>query len=202
MRRLFLLRHAKSSWKDRELADHDRPLAPRGRRATKLIAEHLRQQSVVPAVVLCSSARRTLETLERISPALGEEVSVHLERELYAASEQSLLERLRGLEDGVESVLVIGHNPGSSGSCSASPAAARGSPQSRTSIRRERSRRSSSMVAGASLGPEAPSSRPLSRRSDWRSVERVPLRVPPTLGGDARIRRWSGEPCAARRDTA
>ncbi|MFL5847895.1 MAG: SixA phosphatase family protein, partial [Solirubrobacteraceae bacterium] len=112
MRRLFLLRHAKSSWKDRELADHDRPLAPRGRRATKLIAEHLRQQSVMPAVVLCSSARRTLETLERISPALGEEVSVHIERELYAASEQSLLERLRGLEDGVESVLVIGHNPG------------------------------------------------------------------------------------------
>ncbi|MFL5850278.1 MAG: SixA phosphatase family protein, partial [Solirubrobacteraceae bacterium] len=42
----------------------------------------------------------------------GEEVSVHIERELYAASEQSLLERLRGLEDGVESVLVIGHNPG------------------------------------------------------------------------------------------
>src|SRR3954454_11353376 len=112
MKHLLLLRHAKSSWKDRELADHDRPLAPRGRRATKLIAEHLRQQSVMPAVVLCSSARRTRETLERIAPALGEEVPVRIERELYAASEQGLLERLRGLEDGVESVLVIGHNPG------------------------------------------------------------------------------------------
>ena len=66
----------------------------------------------MPSVVLCSSALRTRETLERIGPALGEEVSVHFERELYAASEQGLLERLRGLEEEVDSVLVIGHNPG------------------------------------------------------------------------------------------
>ena len=112
MKRLFLLRHAKSSWEDPGLADHDRPLAPRGRRATKLIAEHLRQESVAPPVVLCSSARRARETLERIAPGLGEEVVVQIERELYAASEQRLLERLRALEDGVESVLLIGHNPG------------------------------------------------------------------------------------------
>lgn len=112
MKRLFLLRHAKSSWEDPELADHDRPLAPRGRRATKLIAEHLRRESIAPAVVLCSSARRTRETLERIAPRLGEEVAVEIEGELYAASEQRLLERLRALHEGVESVMLIGHNPG------------------------------------------------------------------------------------------
>jgi phosphohistidine phosphatase len=112
MRRLFLLRHAKSSWEDPRLADHDRPLAPRGRRATKLLREHLRHESVAPAVVLCSSARRTRETLERIGPALAAEVPVRIERELYAASAQRLLERLRALDDEVESVLVIGHNPG------------------------------------------------------------------------------------------
>jgi phosphohistidine phosphatase len=110
-KRLLLLRHAKSSWDDPKLTDHDRPLAPRGRRATKLIAEHLRRESVAPSLVLCSSARRTQETLERIAPALGEPVAVQIESDLYAAFEQRLLERLRALEEDVESVLLIGHNP-------------------------------------------------------------------------------------------
>ncbi len=112
MKQLFLLRHAKSSWDDSELVDHDRPLAPRGRRAMKLIAEHMGRAGVTPELVLCSSARRTRETLERIAPALGEGISVQIERELYAASEQRLLERLRAVEDGVESLMLIGHSPG------------------------------------------------------------------------------------------
>ena len=61
MKQLLLLRHAKSSWDDSELVDHDRPLAPRGRRAVRLIAEHLGREGVTLALVLCSSARRTLE---------------------------------------------------------------------------------------------------------------------------------------------
>ena len=112
MKQLFLLRHAKSSWDDSELADHDRPLAPRGRRAVKLIAEHLGQEGVTPALVLCSSALRTRETLEGIASALGESISVQIEDELYAAPERRLLERLRAVEDGVASLLLIGHNPG------------------------------------------------------------------------------------------
>jgi phosphohistidine phosphatase len=112
MKQLFLLRHAKSSWSDSELVDHDRPLAPRGRRALKLIAEHLGREGVTPALVLCSSARRTRETLERIAPALGEGIPVQIERELYAASERRLLERLRAVEDDVESLMLIGHKPG------------------------------------------------------------------------------------------
>jgi phosphohistidine phosphatase len=112
MKQLLLLRHAKSSWDDPELADHDRPLAPRGRRATRLIAEHLRRESAAPELVLCSSARRTRETLERIAPALGEAVAVAVERELYAASEHLLLERVRAIDEGAESVLLIAHSPG------------------------------------------------------------------------------------------
>jgi phosphohistidine phosphatase len=110
-KRLFLLRHAKSSRDDPGLADHERPLAPRGRRAAKVIAEHLRRESLVPGLVLCSSSRRTQETLEGIAPALGDRVAVQIESELYAAPEQRLLERLRALEEDVESVLLIGHNP-------------------------------------------------------------------------------------------
>jgi phosphohistidine phosphatase len=111
IRQLFLLRHAKSSWENPQLADHDRPLAPRGRRATNLIAEHLSRELIAPALVLCSSARRARETLERIAPALGKQVAVRIERDLYAGSEHQLLDRLRAVSDDAASVMLIGHNP-------------------------------------------------------------------------------------------
>ena len=68
-KRLFLLRHAKSSWDDPGLDDHERPLAPRGRRAVMVLGEHLRDNGVRPVQVLCSSSRRTRETLEESRPA-------------------------------------------------------------------------------------------------------------------------------------
>jgi phosphohistidine phosphatase len=111
MKTLYLLRHAKSSWDDPGLTDHDRPLAPRGRRATKLLAQHLRRDGIAPELVLCSSARRARETFEGIAPALGDEAEVHFESELYGATEHDLLERLRAVPDEIESVLLIGHNP-------------------------------------------------------------------------------------------
>jgi phosphohistidine phosphatase len=107
VKRLFLLRHAKSSWDEAGLADRDRPLAPRGRKATKVMARHLRDEKISPSLVLCSSARRTRETLEGVDPG-GE---VRVEDELYGASEAELLERLQGVPDTVESVMLIGHNP-------------------------------------------------------------------------------------------
>jgi phosphohistidine phosphatase len=111
VKRLYLLRHAKSSWKDTSLPDHDRPLAGRGRRAAKAMARHLREQGIEPELVLCSTARRARETLDRIEPALGTP-AIRVERDLYAASADALLERLRSVPDNVESVMLIGHNPG------------------------------------------------------------------------------------------
>jgi len=108
---LYLLRHAKSSWADSALADHERPLAPRGRRDGKRIAEHLRRQEIEPELVLCSSAARTRETLGLLRPALGD-ATVVVEDELYGASSDQLLARIRLVPDEVASVLVIGHNPG------------------------------------------------------------------------------------------
>ena len=108
---LYLLRHAKSSWDDPTLADHDRPLASRGRRASRVIAEHLRRQRITPTLVLCSSSTRTCETLERISAGLGEEIEVQIEEGLYTASASDLLERLRKVDARVDSVMLIGHNP-------------------------------------------------------------------------------------------
>jgi phosphohistidine phosphatase len=111
MKRLYLLRHAKSSWKDTSLSDRDRPLAARGRRAAKAIARHLREQGIEPELVLCSTARRARETLDRIEPALGTPI-IRIEDDLYAASADALLERLRSVPDTVGSVMLIGHNPG------------------------------------------------------------------------------------------
>jgi phosphohistidine phosphatase len=110
MKRVYLLRHAKSSWKVGGVPDHDRPLAPRGRRAAKAIAGHLLEEGIEPELVLCSTARRARETLERIEPVLGTPV-VRFEPGLYAASAGMLLERLHGVGDAVGSVLLIGHNP-------------------------------------------------------------------------------------------
>ena len=106
-KRLFLLRHAKSSWDDPGLDDHERPLAPRGRRAVEVLGEHLRDNDIRPVQVLCSSSRRTRETLEGVAPG-GETL---IEPDLYHADADQLLERLRRVSDDVESVMVIGHNP-------------------------------------------------------------------------------------------
>jgi phosphohistidine phosphatase len=109
VKRLFLLRHAKSSWDDPRLDDHDRPLAPRGLRASAVMAEHLRQERIAPTLVLCSPARRTRETLERVMPL--DRAEVRIEDELYRASSQDLLQRLREVPDEVDSVMLIGHQP-------------------------------------------------------------------------------------------
>jgi phosphohistidine phosphatase len=109
-KRLYLLRHAKSSWKHPELTDHERPLAGRGRRAAKAIARHLDEYEIAPELVLCSTARRARETFERIEPALLA-AAVKYELRLYAATADALLERVHSVPDGVASVMLIGHNP-------------------------------------------------------------------------------------------
>jgi phosphohistidine phosphatase len=111
MRTLYLLRHAKSSWDDPALPDRERPLASRGRRDAKRIGEHLRRLGITPALVLCSPAVRTQETLDLLRPALVE-VAAEVEEQLYGASSETLLERIHSVPDDVGSVLLIGHNPG------------------------------------------------------------------------------------------
>jgi phosphohistidine phosphatase len=106
-RQLFLLRHAKSSWSEPGLDDQERTLAPRGRAAAKLLAEHVRANGIRPEQVLVSPAKRTRETLERVAP--GGEVIV--EPELYNATGTDLLERLQRVPDDIGSVMLIGHNP-------------------------------------------------------------------------------------------
>jgi phosphohistidine phosphatase len=109
---LYLLRHAKSSWDDPGLADHDRPLAPRGLRNAEVLAAHLRAARIVPGLVLCSTARRARETLAAVLPAFAGETEILVERGLYGASADELLERLHAVPEAVGSAMVVAHNPG------------------------------------------------------------------------------------------
>jgi phosphohistidine phosphatase len=111
MKKLFLLRHAKSSHDDSTLSDHDRPLASRGRRAAKAMAVHMREHGVEPALVLCSSAVRARQTLDGITPGLQGSPEIRIESELYETSAAGLRGRLQRIPDAVPSAMVIGHNP-------------------------------------------------------------------------------------------
>jgi phosphohistidine phosphatase len=106
-KRLLLLRHAKSSWDDPTLADHDRPLAPRGRRAAKRMGRYLRGEELEVSLVLCSSARRARETLDLVEPGGRTEI----DPEVYGASAAALLERVQRVPDEAGTVMLVGHNP-------------------------------------------------------------------------------------------
>jgi phosphohistidine phosphatase len=110
--RLVLVRHAKSSWDDPNLADHDRPLAPRGEKALRRMRQHLEELGIRPDLVLCSSARRTKATLQGIEKAFGHHAVVEVEDRLYAADARELLARLHSIGDDVGIALMVGHNPG------------------------------------------------------------------------------------------
>jgi len=110
VRRLHLLRHAKSSWDDPALPDHDRPLAPRGRRAAARLAGWLEDNEVRPQLVLCSTAKRARDTLALLTGSLGEPPA-SLEDDLYHASATGLLARIRDVDDEVQEAMLIGHNP-------------------------------------------------------------------------------------------
>jgi phosphohistidine phosphatase len=111
VRRLHLLRHAKSSWDDDSVRDRDRPLAPRGRKATTRIARWARKHEIRPQLVVSSSAVRARETLAGVLPGLGEP-EVWDEVALYAASAEVLLARARTLPDETHEAMLVGHNPG------------------------------------------------------------------------------------------
>ena len=106
MKTLYLLRHAKSDW-SQPVADHDRPLNRRGKRARTIVATHLAGRHV--DLVVCSTARRARETAKPV--VAGLRCRVQYEEALYAAVPERLLGVVRTLPDRYESVMLVGHNP-------------------------------------------------------------------------------------------
>lgn len=112
MKTLLLMRHAKSSWSDPSLSDHDRPLNSRGKRAAPQMGEWLASEGVIPDVILCSSAERAKQTVEFLLQTLPFEDEILYSRELYHAGDEMFSQELSKLSDEIETAMIVGHNPG------------------------------------------------------------------------------------------
>ncbi|WP_330303000.1 MULTISPECIES: histidine phosphatase family protein [unclassified Streptomyces] len=111
LRRLVILRHAKSAWPT-GVPDHERPLAPRGRRDAPAAGRALAEADCLPDLALCSTAVRARQTWELAAEQWGTPPPVRLDERLYGADVPELLEAVREVPDQVRTLLLIGHNPG------------------------------------------------------------------------------------------
>src|SRR6188474_2183474 len=112
MKILLLLRHAKSSWKDDALDDHDRPLNERGKKEAPKMGQLLLEEHLLPDIILSSDAKRARRTVEKVCEAAGYRGETVLTSELYLANTATYLKALSRLPDQVSRALVVGHNPG------------------------------------------------------------------------------------------
>ena len=113
MKRLTLLRHAKSSWTEPSLADHDRVLSERGERDAPKMGKRMAARKVRPSLIIASSAARARATAKFIAEALKYPAEfLQVEKELYLATPDQILELVCSQEDNFSDLLLIGHNPG------------------------------------------------------------------------------------------
>ncbi len=112
VKNLYILRHAKSSWKDTSLDDFDRPLNKRGRLAGKTIGAYLKKERLTPDLIICSAARRATQTMGLVKKEIGDKTPSEISRNLYMASAEEIIRILWGIDDKIETAMVIAHNPG------------------------------------------------------------------------------------------
>ncbi|HNU42759.1 MAG TPA: histidine phosphatase family protein, partial [Cyclobacteriaceae bacterium] len=117
MKKLYLIRHAKSSWDHPDLRDFDRPLNKRGQKDAPRMGKRLKEKRITPDVMLSSPAERALATCQAIARVLGfDNAKIKTNQKLYHASEDGILDVIRNLKDSPrdseEVVLLFGHNPG------------------------------------------------------------------------------------------
>lgn len=112
MKRLSVLRHAKSSWEDSGIDDFDRPLNERGWKAARRLGRELRHRRFAFDLVIVSPAARARETIDGLTEKLNLHAAIRYEPRLYLASEQTLLEIVRAIPENIHAPLLVGHNPG------------------------------------------------------------------------------------------
>lgn len=109
---LYLIRHAKSSWDDPSLRDHDRPLNKRGKRDAPLMANVLKKKGIKPDVIYSSTAVRALEFSKVIAETLDfKKKNINATKELYMADVKEMLGILRSVDNSAETVFMVSHNP-------------------------------------------------------------------------------------------
>src|SRR5690606_18552882 len=112
MKTLLILRHAKSSWANSAMADHDRPLNERGKRDAPRMGRLLKEYDLVPETIITSSAERALNTAELAALSSSYENEIAVTRTIYHAEPEDYIAYLQELPDDLVRVIVVGHNPG------------------------------------------------------------------------------------------
>lgn len=115
MKKLLLMRHAKSSWDDDALADFERPLNERGQVAAPFMGDLLRREGLVPDALVASPAVRAAQTAEAVTSAGRFNREVVFEESVYEASPNALRQALAAIDDAASTAMLIGHNPGIEG---------------------------------------------------------------------------------------
>ena len=115
MKTLYVLRHAKSSWDDPDLADFDRPLNDRGKTTAPFIGQLMTRYGFAPDVILSSPALRARETAKLVKKAADLGADITYEERIYEASPQTLRQVAASAGENFESVMMVGHNPGIEG---------------------------------------------------------------------------------------
>ena len=115
MKKLLILRHAKSSWEDASLRDFDRPLNERGLRDAPFMGQILRERGVAPDLIISSPAARAKSTAELVKKAAGWRAPIRIDERIYEASQQTLFSIIAGIVNDVSTCVLVGHNPGMEG---------------------------------------------------------------------------------------
>ncbi len=115
MKILYLLRHAKSSWADVNLADFDRPLNDRGLEAAPFMGEYMAANKLIPEAILTSPARRAEQTARLVKEAASIPVSIKFDERIYEAGPQLLAQVVSELDGEITAAMLVGHNPGLEG---------------------------------------------------------------------------------------
>ena len=115
MKKLYILRHAKSSWDQPGLADFDRPLNQRGLITAPFMGELIARKEYLPDLIISSPAKRARQTAILVKESAGAGADIRYDEKIYEASPQALRQIVLELNDEIESVMVVGHNPGMEG---------------------------------------------------------------------------------------
>jgi len=112
MKRLLIMRHAKSSWKDSEIPDHKRPLKKRGLKEAAYIGKVLKNKELIPDKIISSNAVRSADTATIVADKCGYKKEIEYTDKLYMAESGAILELIHTQPDSIKTLMVIGHNPG------------------------------------------------------------------------------------------
>ncbi|MFK5855502.1 MAG: histidine phosphatase family protein [Bacteroidota bacterium] len=112
MKTVYIVRHAKSSWDNIDVSDHDRVLMPVGIKKTKKIIKFLTDKNVLPDLILTSSAKRAMETAHLIADGIGyDNVNIIINNDLYHAFADEIYDVISTVSDSENSVMIVAHNP-------------------------------------------------------------------------------------------